>query len=364
MKIVVIGAGVAGLSIAWRLARAGQEVTVLDRAQPGRGATYASAGMIAATAESHGTPEPEAWLALHARSLWPDFAAAIEAESGVDIAFRQDGALIAAEDGARAEVLRAQAGANGNVFLGRDEALRRAPLLGPQIEGALWAPQEAQVDNRALGQALAIAAAAAGVRLSVNEAAFRLEPAKQGLKVLTPFSYYTADAVVVAAGAWSGEIGGLVQEAGVPVRPVKGEMIALLPPEPDQLPRTLIWGHGVYLVPRHGRLFVGATAEEAGFDTGTTAKAQRWLRGQAEALAPALAKWTLAEHWAGLRPGSPDGLPILGETSIAGLFVASGQYRNGILFAPAIAEAMEGLVLGRMAAPELTSFSPRRFQAA
>jgi glycine/D-amino acid oxidase-like deaminating enzyme len=122
----------------------------------------------------------------------------------------------------------------------------------------------------------------------------------------------------------------------------------------------VVWGNGVYLVPREGRLLIGATMKETGFDTAITDEAENWLLDRAIALMPSLAKWTLDEHWAGLRPGSPDGLPILGETRVKNLYVATGQFRNGILFAPAVAETVSRLILGS-AAPEIRSFSPQRF---
>jgi glycine oxidase len=153
---------------------------------------------------------------------------------------------------------------------------------------------------------------------------------------------------------------GLPDELAV-VKPVKGEMIALEPPASSPVPSHVIWGNEVYLVPRRKTLLVGATSVEAGFDTNVTDAAREFLRGHAEALLPALAEWQQTDHWAGLRPGSPDGLPLLGPTSIEGLYAATGQYRNGILFAPAIAEAVSKTVLAGKAPPEITAFDPRRF---
>jgi glycine oxidase len=159
--------------------------------------------------------------------------------------------------------------------------------------------------------------------------------------------------VLVAAGAWSGLLD------GIPITPVKGEMIALSPPPGTPLPGPVVWGAGVYCVPRHGRLLVGATVQEAGFDTSPTSEGRDRLRGGALRLMPALADWSLSDHWAGLRPKSPDGLPLLGPTVTQGLFVAGGQYRNGILFTPAIAQEMAELLLGRGAV--IPAFDPRRF---
>jgi glycine oxidase len=141
---------------------------------------------------------------------------------------------------------------------------------------------------------------------------------------------------------------------------VKGEMLALSPPPGAGLPNQVVWGNGVYLVPREGRLLIGATMKEAGFDTSITDEAEGWLLDRAIALMPSLASWTLDEHWAGLRPASPDGLPLLGPSHAPGLFIASGQYRNGILFTPAIARLMADMLLGK--AEPIPAFDPRRFK--
>ena len=138
-------------------------------------------------------------------------------------------------------------------------------------------------------------------------------------------------------------------------------MIALAPLAGTALPTRSVWGNEVYLVPRHDRLFVGATVSQEGFDTRATGAAEQWLRKRAAQLMPALQAWKLTEHWAGLRPGSPDDLPIIGETAVPGLFITSGQYRNGILLAPAIAEALCSLILEHRQPPEILAFHPHRF---
>ncbi len=366
MKIVIIGAGVAGLSIGWRLAQAGAEVVVLDRAQPGQGATWASAGMISVEPEDGDETAPLAQFARYSGGLWPDFAAEIEAQSGRRIGYRRDGALVVAPDAAHAERLSQRAAGGrerGGKFLTPDEARTLEPLLGANVAGALFEPQEAQVDNRALGPALASAFVRAGGDLRINEAVVRLElTGSRATAALTPFATYSADAFLLAAGAWTARIEGLPAGAVPPVVPVKGEMIALSTPEPGLLPSRQIWSNEVYLVPRHGRLLVGATATWDGWDTSLTDRAANWLKSHASAAMPTLAYWEIAEHWAGLRPGSPDDLPILGETRIEGLYVASGQFRNGILLAPAIAEVLRGLILERRMPQIIAAFNPRRFE--
>ncbi|HXC57289.1 MAG TPA: glycine oxidase ThiO [Rhizomicrobium sp.] len=357
MKVVIIGAGVAGLGLGWRLRQAGAEVTILERSQPAQGATWAAAGMIAVAGELGGAQTVEGEFARHSSCLWPGFASELEAASGQAIFYRRSGALLVARTPAEAAAFETWSGVDR---LNPAQALEKEPMLTPDIAGALWASDEAQVDSRALGQALAAAFVRAGGTLSVNEPAIRFEVrGDEAVALHTPFGRYEADAFVIAAGAWSGELGGLPPDALPPVRPVKGEMIAVAPPAGTALPSHVVWGNGVYLVPRAGRLLVGATVAEVGFDTAVTDAAAGWLSRRAIALMPALASWEVVERWAGLRPGSPDGQPILGRTKIGRLFAATGQYRNGILFAPAVAETMSRLVLEHAA--EIPAFDPRRF---
>ena len=348
MKIVIIGAGVAGLSIGWRLAQAGQEVTVLERAQPGAGATGASAGMIAVTAEMLEASPAEAEFARISNELWPDFAAEIEVASGRSIAYARAGALILSEEVTRLDRLAR----HGEVLTGA-RALELVPLLKPGLAGALWAPGDSRVDARALALALAIAFTKARGKLLINEAVAKIEQHGGRPAARTPFGLYQGDVLLLAAGAWSEQL-----DAHVPVRPVKGQMIALMPPPGVALPGPVLWGHGVYAVPRGGQLLIGATVEDAGFDTSVSDAAQDQLWAAGARMISGLESWRLVEHWAGLRPGSPDGLPLLGPLA-DGLCVASGQYRNGILFAPAIADMIRDQILGR--APVSPAFDPKRF---
>ncbi|HVV26755.1 MAG TPA: glycine oxidase ThiO [Rhizomicrobium sp.] len=356
MKAVIVGAGVAGLGIGWRLLQAGAAVTILERARPGGGATWAAAGMLAVTAELEDAVEAERQFALIANDMWPDFAAELEACTGRSIAFARSGSLLLARDAAELEVLRAREDCARRIV--DPETIRS---LVPMLEGAggLWVPNEAQVDSRALGEALTAAFLKGGGQLVPNEAAVRIDWRDGGAAtVLTPYGRHQGDAVVIAAGAWSSLLGDF------PITPVKGEMIALSPPTGAALPAPMIWGNGVYLVPRlhQNRLLVGATVEDAGFDTCLTAAARARLLERARGLMPSLAGWPVADHWAGLRPKSPDGLPLLGPAA-PNLFVAGGQYRNGILFAPAVARMMADMVLGRGAPDPVfgPAFDPRRF---
>ncbi len=314
--------------------------------------------MIAIAGEGVESNATEADFARESSTLWPAFATELEACTDLEVDYRRNGALLVARDQTEMAALAARSAID---ILSLGEARAKEPMLSPDIVGAAWAPGEAQVDTRLLGHALARAFLRSGGTLSVNEPAVRFEVREdEALALHTPFARYEADAFILAAGAWSAGLGGLPPEALPPVRPVKGEMIAIAPPPGARLPEPVIWGNGVYLVPRRDRLLIGATEADIGFDTSVTDTAAEWLSSRAIALMPALATWDVVERWAGLRPGSPDNLPILGASSVRRLFIATGQYRNGILFAPSIAQNMSRLVLGHAAG--IPAFDPRRFQ--
>jgi glycine oxidase len=209
-----------------------------------------------------------------------------------------------------------------------------------------------------------LAYVAAGGILLVNETVVRFELQRNRiLGVRTPFALHQGDAYVLAAGAWSARIEGLPPDALPSVFPVKGEMLALQPPAREALPRVAISGNDIYLVVQREHLLIGATIAWNGFDSSPSDAASNWLLARAAALIPSLRKWPIVEHWAGLRPGSPDDLPILGQSALEGLFIASGQFRSGILYTPAIAEALSAIVLGNDAAFDIAAFDPCRFGA-
>ncbi|MGH6888827.1 MAG: glycine oxidase ThiO [Rhizomicrobium sp.] len=352
MKVIVVGAGAAGLAIGWRLAQAGAQVAVLERGQPGRGATWAAAGMIAAPDDC------ETELAGRAADLWPGFAAEIEAASGRPVGYRRDGGLFLATTSEENNGFSARAGE----FLSAAAAREMEPRLAPDVTGAIWNPNEAKVDNRALGRALAACLVRAGGELAANETVVCFEMRDTRIVgVRTPFAIHQADVYVLAAGAWSARIQGLPADALPPVVPLKGEMLALEAPAGEALPRPAIVRGDIYMVAQRGRLLVGATVERAGFDSALTLAAREWLLAGARMIMPCLGEWQLAEHWAGLRPGSPDDLPILGASVLDNLFVASGQFRSGILYTPAIAEAVCALVLGGNTSFDIAAYDPRRF---
>ena len=367
MKVLIVGAGVAGLAVGWRLANAGLSIEILERGLAGRGATWASAGMIAPGAELGPEKSAMAQFAREARSKWPRFAQELEAASGVRIGYREVGSLMVAESARKAHALESQAAelARGGVaaaWVDAAELRRREPLLSSGLFGALHIADDAQVDNRALSDALRLALTNAGgvLREHCDVRAVAIQDGR-ARGVVTAQGVMPAALTILACGAWVNLIGGIGPQDLPPVKPAKGQMAACEPPAGTALPQALIWGDGVYLAPRGRRLFIGATVEDASFDTSVSRQARGNLLGAAARLIPSLAEWRLAEMWAGLRPRTPDDAPVLGATAVDGLHVAGGQYRNGILFAPAVADAIRGLMNGEPAHGEHRAFDPRRF---
>ena len=369
--VVIIGGGVIGLSIAWRAARAGLTVTVADD-DPAGGASHAAAGMLCPVTEAHYGEESLLALNLASARAWPSFAAELEEASGSGVGYRTEGTLAVAfdDDDLRAldELHRyhVELGLGGERLRAR-ECRSLEPLLSPRLRGGILVAADHQVDTRAVTAALLTAAGKAGVILRRERVA---ELCVDGGRVtgvrLAGGDVVTAGTTVLAAGCWSGGVPGLPAAATPPVRPVKGQILRLRGPvDPPVLThnlRGLRQGRSVYLVPRaDGRIVVGASMEEKGFDTTVTAGAVRELLEDAGELVPAVAELELVEAIARLRPGTPDNAPLIGPGVFPGLVVATGHYRNGILLAPvtagAVAELLTTGVLPEVAAP----FSPLRF---
>lgn len=343
--ISLVGGGAIGLAIAWRLLERGAHVTVYDRGMPERAASWASAGLLAATA-GHGGPAGSPLDALCRRSLdrWPAFAHALRDASGIDVGLRDAGTLAVALDEAEAMRLREafdawrDAGDDAQQWLDRAAVAAREPALADTVVAARWCPRDTQVDARELVTALRVAVQRAGGAIVTRDVASH--------------DWIDGDVVIVAAGAWSATI-----DNGLAVSPLVGQMIAYegAPPLGD-----VIFTPGAYLVPRGDRLLVGATSEARGFDATVTESGVRSLRAAAERAVPALARATVVDAWAGVRPMSPDGAPLLGWTSER-MLVATGHSRNGILLAPITADAIAELALGGGAPEWLSSFAPQRF---
>ena len=368
-KVVIIGAGVIGLGIAWRLAARGATVEVFDRGEAGRGASHAAAGMLAACCEAE--PGEDALVALgrDSQARWPGFAAELLEASGIDVELRQDGTLVVAltaDDQARIHhhLAYQQKLDLPLQWISAAETRRKEPHLAGKLAGAVWSPQDHQVDNRKLATAVRIAAERAGAVIhehtAVNE--ISLSGRRADGVVLHSGSKVGADVVVLAAGAWSRGIAGLAPEHRPPVRPIKGQMLALRMDPAAPLITHVIWAPGVYLVPRRdGRLIIGATVEEKSFDTTLTAGGVLTLLEAAWRAVPAVEELPIDELWVGHRPGSRDDAPILGPGPVQGLVYATGHHRNGILLAPVTADAMARLVLEGAVDPAIRPFGIERF---
>lgn len=364
--VVVVGGGAIGCAIAWELTRRGAAVTVVERGTPGRGATWAAGGMLSPLPESR---ETGAFLTLALASLdrFPALAGAIREATGIDVQHRDDGKLLVAFDGAEAEALaeayRWQRAAGFDVEWLEDGAAVRSlePALSAAAVAGMYVVRDHQVDNRRLGRALWLAAAGAGVRFRLGDpvAAIRVGGGVVNGVELVGGERLDAGAVVIAAGSWSARIGGLPRP--LPIFPVRGQMVAVetVPPALRRVVRT----RRCYLIPRSdGRLIVGATAERAGFRTRPTAAGIRSLLSAALEVLPDLGEAPIVETWAGLRPGTPDELPILGpDPEVKGLYYATGHYRNGILLAPITATLLAEAILGEPATLPLEPFAVDRF---
>jgi glycine oxidase len=352
---VIVGGGVIGLSCAWRAARAGARVMVIDRASPPAGATRVAAGMLAPVGElTFGEPELLR-MTLAAAERYPDFVAEIEAETGMTTGYERLGALHVALDRDEAAELRRIHDLQRSLDLGAEWLPPRRcrelePGLTPSTNGGVHAPDEAAIDPRELTATLLAALAAQGIEVrtgtDVVEALLDRERIV-GVRTATG-EELLADVVVLAAGAWSGQAGWLPQEARPPVRPVKGQVLELRARDGAAPCQRIIASERVYLVPRgDGRLIVGATVEEQGFDTAITAGGVHELLREAYRLLPEVAEMELLDAAAGLRPGTPDNLPLIGRGALDGLILACGHYRNGILLAPFTADAVAELLANR-----------------
>jgi glycine oxidase len=362
--VVVIGAGVQGCAVAWRLASAGLDVVVLEKAIPGAEASSAAGGILSPGVEA---VEPGPFYELGRASLarYPAFVEALERETGLTVGWRGGGTLEVALDDQHAQVLAARATrierAGLPVEVLDDAEVRRLePGISPEARGALWFRDEASLDPRLLGRALALAAGRAGARiLSGQVHAIRHEGGRVA-GVDHESGPIDAPAVVLAAGAWSLQVAGHGLPAGA-VRPVRGQ-IAVVDTRPPLLSRVVFSGHG-YAVPRaDGRILLGSTMEEAGFEKAVTAGGLHHVLEVGMGIAPALARAPVVETWSNFRPASPDGEPILGAGAVPGLFYATGHTRNGILLCPITADAVAACVLGQVAPVDLAPFSPARLQ--
>ncbi|HZA40138.1 MAG TPA: glycine oxidase ThiO [Actinomycetota bacterium] len=368
--VIVVGGGVIGLSIAWKASERGLSVTVVGES-PGRGASWAAAGMLAPVTEVHPGEEHVLGLGVASLALYPDFVARLEELTGLSTGYREGGTLMAAATGddyaALQDVALVQERLGLEVErLKRKDARALEPALTPGLRAAWFAAGDHHIDNRALVEAVTEACKRSSVELVADTVAEVIVSRTRAMGVrLASGAVLDAGALVVAAGAWSGALPGIPDEYRPPVRPVKGQLLYLRGAADEQLLTHNVRGLDVYLVPRRdGRIVVGATVEERGFDMTVTAGAVYELLRDAFELVPGLSELELVECVAGLRPGSPDNAPMIGATGLDGLFVATGHYRNGILLTPLTAEAMAELLVSGTPPETIEPASPLRFREA
>ena len=358
--VLIVGGGVVGLAIAEAVAGSGRSVRLLERDRLGRGASWAAGGMLSPLGEA---AEAGAFLALARRShaLYPEWVGRIEAAGGPDVGLHLDGKTLVAFDAEGVAGLRArwtwQSAAGHDVrWLDAREVREVEPGLADDALAGLHLPTDGRVNNRALVESLAVAARANGADLREGASVSGLRTVgDRVVGVDTPVGPVEAGTVVLAAGAWSPAL------AGAPPRPVKGQMLEL---RADGRPiRAVIAAPGAYLIPRDTpsgpRIVVGATMEDAGFDLSTDDATIGSLHAAAARAVPALATAERTDRWAGLRPGSPDDLPVLGpDPDRPGLLHAHGHHRNGVLLAPVTAELVLDWIDGR-APSGASAFLPR-----
>jgi glycine oxidase len=363
--VIIVGAGIVGGAIACELARERMHVLLLDRQKPVAEATWAAAGMLAPAAEAAECPALTP-LSRASLDLYPAFVEAIEGETGIRVGLQQNGALLAffgpegirERDESQTELAESGFTCQG---LSAEEARRREPQLSPAVVAGLWLCDEASVDNRTLGRAIIVAAQRRGAELrSGVEVSSILVDGRRSVGVMAAGEKITAGHVVIAAGSYSAGI----ELAGcyAPTRPIRGQMVAL--DAGMARPASVLRSGRGYLAPREdGRLLAGSTMEVAGFDKSVTPHGLRRILDAAVEMVPQLDAATVLDTWSGLRPDTPDHLPILGPTDIEGLSIATGHFRNGILLAPITARLARQWLLGQTTDLPLDPFSPMRFVA-
>ena len=365
--VVIVGGGVIGLSIARESAANGHSVLVLERGETGEGASWAAAGMLAPQSEAE-QRGPLFDLCAASHRLYREWVHQLQDQSGVDLEYVESGLLFLAQTDIDLDALRQRTAWHrgaGMKFeaLSAEEAKKLEPAITMPLAGAILMPDEHHITPRKL---------AAGLRAACTVSKpgkIEIRTGKQVEEIVTDGQRVTgvrvgqdviaASTVVIASGAWTPAIKGLQPQ--IPVSPRKGQILSLGMPGPGVFGRIIRWGR-TYAVPRpNGDLIVGATNEDVGFDRSLTPSGIGQLLTAAQALSNAAAGFPIQEMWTGLRPSTPDGLPVLGRSALSGLIYSTGHYRNGVLLAPITAEIITALIENRPPPMPLEAFAPTRF---
>jgi glycine oxidase len=363
---IFVGAGVIGLACSWRATQRGARVCVLERDRPAAGATGVAAGMLAPVGEASWGEERVLELNFSSLHRWPGFADELEQEAELGTGFARCGALHVALDRDEAEELRRRyelhhkLGLDSEWLPGR-ECRRLERGLATAVRGGAHVPGEATADPRRVAAALLAALERRGVAIhSGAEVVSAGREQGRWRAEVADGRVFQASHLVLTAGCWSGQARWLPEAP--PVRPIKGEILTLRGSADEPVCDGIVAGERVYMVPRpDGRLIIGATVEERGFDDTVTAGGVHELLREAYRLIPEIAELELAETNAGLRPGSPDNAPLIGQADEDGLLIATGHFRNGVLQAPATADCIAALLAGEAPPLDLSAFSPLRF---
>lgn len=355
--VLIIGGGIIGVSLAIALRKQGASVLIVERGEPGREASHAAAGMIA-HCDPH-TPDLLQPLALASAVMYPEYVHELQDESGLSVDYRREGTILFSGAGETAPCAHARQ-------LTPEELGKLEPRLQPPATAAFL--PEASVDPRQLVAAALKAAKHRNIDLASGTEVLEVETSNQLVTgVRTSRTRFAAKMVVNCAGAWATQIGPLE----IPTRPIKGQMLAVASPivhnaqgspSSPRILRHVVRSPEVYLVPRSdGRIVIGSTLEDAGYNKRVDSATIQALHQAAVRIVPEIAQARMLESWAGLRPGTPDGLPILGPTAIENYFVATGHYRDGILLAPITAHLMAHVVRGLRPELDISAFALSRF---
>jgi glycine oxidase len=352
--VIIAGGGIVGLSLALELRRHGARVLVVERGEPGREASHAAAGMLAFCDPE--TPPALRDLCFASARLFPEFVHQLEDEAGHRVDFRREGTIDFTPPG-HADPL-----GEGWRELSADDVKQLDSFIAPPAGmRSLYLPEQS-VDNRALAAAALQACKHREIDIASGAEVTSIEIADgRACGIRTSRTHFAASTIVNCAGSWAGQF----SPVPLPTRPRKGQMLSVVDPEHQhrRLLRHVVRSPEIYLVPRSdGRLLIGATVEDIGFDKRVDPAVIQQMHQRAANLVPEIGEMRMHEAWAGLRPGTPDDLPILGATGIPGYFVATGHYRNGILLSAITSRIMTSLIRGQDPGFDLAAFSPSRFQ--